>query len=113
MMLSGFEGISFLEEPEGFKSNRWLTAVLIDSQITGFDREDLRLAFEKENIESRYLWKPLHLQVAFKGSPYYGSNVALQIYRKGLCLPSSTHLTGEEQKRVVQIIAQRYKKVSD
>lgn len=113
MMLSGFEGISFLEEPDGFKSNRWLTTVLIDQQITGFDREDLRLSFEKENIESRYLWKPLHLQVAFKDSPYYGGNVALQVYGKGLCLPSSTHLTGEEQKRVVQTIAQQYQKVSD
>lgn len=112
-LLSGYEGVSLLEEPEGLKSNRWLTTLLIDPHITGFDREDLRLAFEKENVESRYLWKPLHLQVAFKNSPYYGGNIALQIYGKGLCLPSSAHLSEEEQIRVVQVIAQQYQKVSD
>ncbi|AFL84659.1 putative PLP-dependent enzyme possibly involved in cell wall biogenesis [Belliella baltica DSM 15883] len=113
VLLSEFEGIFFLEEPEGFKSNRWLTTVLIDPQITGFDKEDLRSALEKENIESRYLWKPLHLQVAFKDSPYYGGNVALQIYGKGLCLPSSSHISEEEQKQVVLTIANQYQKVSD
>ncbi|SNS73462.1 dTDP-4-amino-4,6-dideoxygalactose transaminase [Belliella buryatensis] len=110
-LLKDFEGISLLEEPEGFYSNRWLTTVLIDPMISGFDREQLRLALEKEQIESRYLWKPLHLQVAFKESKYYGGNVAVQVYGKGLCLPSSTHLTQEEQGRVVQVIASQYQKV--
>lgn len=112
-LLKDFQGIKFLEEPEGFKSNRWLTTVLIDSEITGFDKEDLRLALEMEHIESRYLWKPLHLQVAFRNSPYYGSDVALQIYEKGLCLPSSTHLSEDDQNRVVKTIAQQYQKVSE
>lgn len=112
-MLAEFKGLSFLEEPEGFVSNRWLTTILIDPQISGFDREDLRLALEAENIESRFLWKPLHLQVAFKNSPYYGGNIALQIYEKGLCLPSSNHLSFEDQSFVVQIIAQKYQKLSD
>ncbi|SIS97684.1 DegT/DnrJ/EryC1/StrS family aminotransferase [Belliella pelovolcani] len=110
-LLKDFEGISFLEEPEGFYSNRWLTTILIDPTVAGFDREQLRLALEKEQIESRYLWKPLHLQVAFKESKYYGGNVAVQLYGKGLCLPSSTHLTNEEQERVVGVIANQYQKV--
>lgn len=110
-LLKDFEGISFLEELEGFYSNRWLTTILIDPIVAGFDREQLRLALEKEQIESRYLWKPLHLQVAFKESKYYGGNVAVQLYGKGLCLPSSTHLTDEEQERVVRVIANQYQKV--
>ncbi|MFD2036883.1 aminotransferase class I/II-fold pyridoxal phosphate-dependent enzyme [Belliella marina] len=109
-LLERFHGISLLDEPEGFYSNRWLTTVQIDPQVAGFDREDLRLAFEKENIESRYLWKPLHLQVAFRGLPYYGGNVAEGIYEKGLCLPSSAHLTIREQNRVVDVIASLYQK---
>ncbi len=103
-LFENFEGISFLDEPDGFFSNRWLTTILIDPLITGFDKEKLRQALENEQIESRYLWKPLHLQVAFEKSSYYGGNVAVQVYGKGLCLPSSTHLKLEEQERIAQVI---------
>lgn len=110
-LFENFEGISFLDEPDGFFSNRWLTTILIDPLITGFDKEKLRQALENEQIESRYLWKPLHLQVAFEKSSYYGGNVAVQVYGKGLCLPSSTHLKLEEQERIAQVIESQYQKV--
>jgi dTDP-4-amino-4,6-dideoxygalactose transaminase len=103
--LRNLPGISFVEEPEGFFSNRWLTTILIDpKESDGVTREDVRLALEKENIESRPLWKPMHLQPVFKEYPYYGGNVSEKLFEKGLCLPSGSNLTKEELERVVEII---------
>ncbi|WP_430468106.1 DegT/DnrJ/EryC1/StrS family aminotransferase [Winogradskyella ouciana] len=93
--------ITFLQEPEGHFSNRWLTAVLLDSKET---REDLRLALEKENIESRPLWKPMHQQPIFKDSPSYINGVADELFDRGLCLPSGSNLTNEELDRVISAI---------
>lgn len=93
--------ITFLQEPEGHFSNRWLTAVLLDSIGT---REDLRLALEKENIESRPLWKPMHQQPIFKDSPSYINGVADELFDRGLCLPSGSNLTNEELDRVISAI---------
>ena len=93
--------ITFLQEPEGHFSNRWLTAVLLDSKET---REDLRLALEKENIESRPLWKPMHQQPVFEDSPSYINGVADELFDRGLCLPSGSNLTNEELDRVISAI---------
>lgn len=93
--------ITFLQEPEGHFSNRWLTAVLLDSKET---REDLRLALEKENIESRPLWKPMHQQPIFEDSPSYINGVADELFDRGLCLPSGSNLTNEELDRVISAI---------
>jgi dTDP-4-amino-4,6-dideoxygalactose transaminase len=94
-------GVSVLAEPEGFFSNRWLSCVLIDPAKTGgVTREDLRLALERENIESRPLWKPLHLQPIFEHAPYYGGTVAESLFETGLCLPSGSNLTEEEFAKV-------------
>ncbi|MCH7398330.1 DegT/DnrJ/EryC1/StrS family aminotransferase [Belliella sp. DSM 107340] len=109
-MLDDFSEISFLAEPAYVFSNRWLTAIQIDSQKAEYNREDLRIALEKEQIESRYLWKPLHLQMVFKDFPYYGTDIAEKIYDKGLCLPSSSHLTMEDQLHVVKVIAALHQK---
>lgn len=99
------EGISFVEEPEGFFSNRWLTTVLVDPGKTGgVTREDIRLALEKQNIESRPLWKPMHLQPVFKEFPYYGGRVAEDLFEKGLCLPSGSNLSEEDLGRVVETV---------
>jgi len=102
--LKGFEGISFVNEPQGFFSNRWLTTILVDPEKTGgVTREDIRIALEKENIESRPLWKPMHLQPVFQSFPYYGNNVAENLFENGLCLPSGSNLTAEELERVLQV----------
>ena len=102
--LKSFEGISFVNEPDGFYSNRWLTTILVDPDKTGgITRENIRLALEKENIESRPLWKPMHLQPIFEGYPYYGNRVAENLFQNGLCLPSGSNLTEGELERVLEV----------
>ena len=103
--LSHIPGISFLTEPEGFFSNRWLTCVLVDPFKTGgITREDIRLKLESDNIESRPLWKPMHMQPVFEKYPYYGVHVAEQLFENGLCIPSGSNLTEEDLFRTVNII---------
>ncbi|WP_111682658.1 DegT/DnrJ/EryC1/StrS family aminotransferase [Winogradskyella tangerina] len=101
---STFENISnitFLNEPEGHFSNRWLSCILLDSKET---REGLRLALEKENIESRPLWKPMHQQPIFKDAPSYLNGVSDDLFDRGLCLPSGSNLSDEELNRVISAI---------
>ncbi|MDN3658873.1 aminotransferase class I/II-fold pyridoxal phosphate-dependent enzyme [Ferruginibacter paludis] len=103
--LSGIEGVTFLKEPNGFFSNRWLTAILIDSTKTnGITRENVRLALEAENIESRPLWKPMHMQPVFAGAPFYGDETSAQLFENGLCLPSGSNLSTTDLDRVIQVI---------
>ncbi len=103
--LKPFEGISLVNEPDGFYSNRWLTTILVDPDKTGgITREDIRLALEKENIESRPLWKPMHLQPVFEEFPYYGNQVSENLFQNGLCLPSGSNLTDEDLERVLKCI---------
>ncbi|MGO1752172.1 MAG: DegT/DnrJ/EryC1/StrS family aminotransferase [Psychroflexus sp.] len=101
---SNLKGFEFLEEPEGLKSNRWLSTVLIHPEKAGFTREDIRLALLKENIETRPLWKPMHLQPFFKAADYYGTGVAEALFEKGLCLPSGSNLTQEDLERVKKAV---------
>ncbi len=99
--LSHLPGLTFQPEMTGSFSNRWLTTILIDpSKSRGVTREDIRLALEKENIESRPLWKPMHLQPVFLEFPSYGGGVSEKLFEKGLCLPSGSALT-EEELRIV------------
>ena len=93
--------ISFLEEPDGMFSNRWLSCILLDSEKT---REHLRLNLEKENIESRPLWKPMHQQPVFKDAPRYLNGVSDDLFERGLCLPSGSNLTELELDRVISAI---------
>lgn len=104
--LSGIAGITFQTEPsEPFFSNYWLTAIEVDPTLTGgVTREDLRLALEAENVESRPLWKPMHMQPVFVDAPYYGGTVAEELFERGLCLPSHPMLTEEELGRVASTI---------
>lgn len=104
-LLGDVSGISFLPEPQGFFSNRWLTTILIDPKKTGgITREDIRLALEEQNIESRPLWKPMHLQPVFEHHPYFGSTVAEKLFDNGLCLPSGSNLTNEDRQRVAKVL---------
>ncbi|TDQ09943.1 aminotransferase class I/II-fold pyridoxal phosphate-dependent enzyme [Pedobacter metabolipauper] len=98
---AGISGVSFLEEPEGYRSNRWLSTILVDPELTsGITREDIRLGLEKDNIETRPLWKPMHLQPVFENSPFYGNGVAEELFKNGLCLPSGSNLTQNDLSRV-------------
>jgi len=104
--LSDIEGISFQTEPSGdFFSNYWLTCIVIDPEKTaGVTREDVRIALEKANIESRPLWKPMHLQPVFDSCPYYGEKVSETLFDSGLCLPSGSSLTEDDLERVIEVI---------
>lgn len=101
------EGISVFSEPSGdFFSNHWLSAIVIDPQVFGKTRESLRLTFLKDNIESRPLWKPMHLQPVFEGIPYYGGHVAERLFENGLCLPSGSNLTNSDRDRIQRVVKQ-------
>lgn len=100
--LGAIPAITFQPEPEGIRANRWLTTVQVhDPRI---DRELIRLALEKENIESRPLWKPMHLQPVFAGCPAYVNGVSAQLFNDGLCLPSGSNLLQEDLERVVEVV---------
>jgi len=110
-LLKETPGITFLENPnKDFDSNMWLTCIIVDPKLAGFTREDLRLKMESENIETRPLWKPMHLQPVFEGCPFYGDGTSEKLFEMGLCLPSSPVLTSEDIERVVGIIKGMNKK---
>ena len=102
--LKDIDGITFLEESnDKFYSNHWLTTILIDPQKTkGITREDIQVEFEKNNIECRPLWKPMHLQPVFKDCPAYINGTSEHLFNNGLCLPSSSLITDEEREFVVE-----------
>ncbi len=104
-LLKDAPGISFHTNPsEDFNSNYWLTCIVVDPAVAGFTREDIRLRMESENIETRPLWKPMHLQPVFEGAPYYGGTVAEKLFEKGLCLPSGSTLTDGDIERVAEVV---------
>ncbi len=103
--LADIEEITFQPELENSFSNRWLTTILTQS----FEqRESIRLALEKENIESRPLWKPMHLQPVFAEAQYFGNSVSEDLFNRGLCLPSGTAMKDSELIRIVQIIKSQF-----
>lgn len=103
--LDGFPGVSLLKNPSAdFVSNHWLTCVMVNEAEAGFSREELRLVMEAANIETRPLWKPMHLQPVFADAPYYGDGTSEKLFETGLCLPSSPVLTEEDLMRVVNCI---------
>lgn len=110
-LFTNIDGVEVLSEPDDkFYSNHWLSAILIDPDKTGVTREDLRLALLEDNIESRPLWKPMHLQPIFENAPYYGGQVAEKLFENGLCLPSGSNLTDEEKQRIQTAILKVFSK---
>jgi dTDP-4-amino-4,6-dideoxygalactose transaminase len=100
-MLAPFDYITFLSEPNGdYFSNYWLTTIVVHENEAGITRETIRLGLEKENIESRPLWKPMHLQPVFEDYPSYVDGTSEKLFDKGLCLPSGSNLTKEEKIRI-------------
>lgn len=94
----------FSEANSDFFSNHWLSAITINPESTSRSKEDLMAAFAEENIETRPLWKPMHLQPVFENCAYYGENVAEDLFARGLCLPSGSNLSGEDKERIMEVI---------
>jgi len=109
-LLSDVPGLSFQPEAPWGRSNGWLTCILINKKEFGATREDIRLALEAENIESRPIWKPMHMQPVFKRCEFIGDKVAENIFRDGLCLPSGSAMNDNDIERVVHVIKRVHKK---
>ncbi|MBQ9077679.1 MAG: DegT/DnrJ/EryC1/StrS family aminotransferase [Muribaculaceae bacterium] len=102
--LSDIEGVTVQHNPsDDYDSNFWLSTILIEPS-TGKTPDDVRLSLEAENIETRLLWRPMHMQPVYKNAPYYGGTVCEELFAKGLCLPSSSSLTDDEIKRVTEAL---------
>jgi dTDP-4-amino-4,6-dideoxygalactose transaminase len=106
--LGGLPGLSFMPEAGYGCCNRWMTCMLINSARFGATREDIRLALERENIESRPLWKPMHLQPVFKDCRIRGGAVSEELFERGLCLPSGTALRDADLERIAGVIRDVY-----
>ena len=103
--LSALPGVGFLTEPEGYYSNRWLTTITIDPDKSGgVNREQIRLKLDSNNIESRPLWKPMHMQPVFSNARSFLNGISEDLFSKGLCLPSGTAMTEDELHRVCMLI---------
>ena len=104
-IFKNIDGVEVFSEPTNdFYSNHWLSAIVVDETKTGKSREDLRMAFLEEDIESSPLWKPMHLQPVFSEAPYYGTNIAEKLFDYGLCLPSGSNLSDDDRSRIRIVI---------
>ena len=109
-VLKEVPGLVFHTEPsEQYLSNFWLTCILLDPLKCGTDREGLRLALEKDNIESRPLWKPMHLQPVFSSSPAYVNGNSEKLFQDGLCLPSGSNLKEEDLARILDVLLREFR----
>lgn len=102
--LGDVEGISFMPEAPYGQGNRWLTVILIDPKVFGATREDVRLILDREDIESRPVWKPMHLQPVFKDAKAVGGSVSEELFELGLCLPSGSQMSEDDVLRVADVI---------
>jgi dTDP-4-amino-4,6-dideoxygalactose transaminase len=105
--LGHIKEIEFLHEPQGFYSNRWLTCILTSSFE---EREMIRLALLEEDIESRPLWKPMHLQPVFENALHFSDGTSEDLFARGLCLPSGSNLEREDLERIVSLITKKFAK---
>jgi pyridoxal phosphate-dependent aminotransferase EpsN len=106
--LSRLPGFTFMPELKGTRSNRWLTALTINEVKAGVSVTELLYVLERENIEARHVWKPLHLQPVFQGVKYYphsyGENISEYLFENGVCLPSGSNMSEKDQYRVIDCI---------
>ncbi len=109
--LSGIDGIEVHDNPSpDFNSNFWLTTIILDPEVISTTPDELRLALDANNIESRLLWRPMHIQPVYSDSPYYGGTVAEDLFARGLCLPSGSSLSDADIARVVETILSSVKR---
>ncbi|MCL1675660.1 aminotransferase class I/II-fold pyridoxal phosphate-dependent enzyme [Elizabethkingia meningoseptica] len=110
-LFNDIDGVKVFSEPTpDYFSNHWLSAITIDPKITGITREDLRLTLLEDNIESRPLWKPMHMQPIFSEAPYYGDKIAEELFENGLCIPSGSNLTNNDRERITNVIQKKFNK---
>jgi pyridoxal phosphate-dependent aminotransferase EpsN len=113
MVLKGIDGVDFMPEAEYGSSNRWLTVITVNPLFCGITRDEIIEIMERDNIESRPIWKPMQLQPLFAGCRYFehepGLSVSEKLFLQGLCLPSGTNLSEQEQKRIVECIKMAFK----
>ncbi|WP_419784431.1 DegT/DnrJ/EryC1/StrS family aminotransferase [Maridesulfovibrio sp.] len=102
--LGSCPGISFMPEADYGKCNRWLSVMLIDEKEFGASPDDIRLALETENIESRPVWKPMHKQPVFRDNTVFGGKVSEDLFNRGLCLPSGTAMAADDLQRIAELI---------
>ena len=101
--LHQIDGVTFLKEPsERYFSNMWLTTMLIDEKKSGITSNDLQLALEKENIETRPLWKPMHLQPVFSKYPSFVNGLSEKLFSEGVCLPSGSNLSDKDREFILK-----------
>ena len=100
------DGVTVFEESSSaYFSNHWLSCITINSAKTGYTPQDITIALAEDTIESRPLWKPMHLQPVFKDAPYYGSTIAENLFKTGLCLPSGSNLLPVDKQRIKKALA--------
>jgi pyridoxal phosphate-dependent aminotransferase EpsN len=97
-------GLELMPQADYGLHTNWLSCFLVDESRFGAKRDDIIRALEAENIESRPIWKPMHLQPLYAHAPCFGGAVAEDIFRRGICLPSSSNLTNEQQDRVIAVV---------
>lgn len=106
--LADLPGVKFMPELENTRSNRWLTTLTIDERVTGVSAKEIIAKLDKENIEARHVWKPMHTQPLFKGTRFYShkkeGSIADDLFEQGICLPSGTGLSSEDQNRIINTI---------
>jgi dTDP-4-amino-4,6-dideoxygalactose transaminase len=107
--LADLPGVVMQPEAAWGQSTRWLTCLTVDPAAAGLTREDLRLALEAEDIESRPIWKPLHLQPVFAGAEHHGRGVSDRLFERGLCLPSGAAMSREDRDRVISTVRRCFK----
>jgi dTDP-4-amino-4,6-dideoxygalactose transaminase len=109
-LFEDIEGVDvFISPNKDYSANYWLSAILISPDAShGLTSDDLRIAFQEEGIESRPLWKPMHLQPIFSSYPYYGNNVAESLFENGLCLPSGSNLTNKDRVRIAAVVYNKF-----
>jgi dTDP-4-amino-4,6-dideoxygalactose transaminase len=102
--LASLPGVKMMPEAPWGRHTRWLTALTIAPEEFGATREDVRIALEREDIEARPVWKPMHMQPVFAGFEAVGGDVAERLFHDGLCLPSGSNLRSEDLERVASIV---------
>ncbi len=100
----GVDGLAMMPVGQGVESNYWLTCITVDPSRARVGREHIRVALESLNVESRPVWKPLHLQPLYRHAESIGGNVAAHIFEHGLCLPSGTTLSVADQERIIAVV---------
>lgn len=104
------EGVEHFEVlNKDYFSSYWLNTILINCESPHKNRESLRFEQEAKNIESRPLWKPMHLQPFFENYPYYGGKISGELFEKGLCLPSGSNLTEKHKSRIKEVVINFFK----